>query len=87
MENLIEGWGEDDGRFDPCENIFLFDVEILSEWMGLYLAWKQKKKSVDFYFLAGTSSYALFPSREVNRFMLRLTNDLTNIIYINIDPS
>ena len=71
LENVVEGRSEEDGGANPCEDGILLDIEIVPEWGGEYLAWKQKKKSKDFYlFLTAYSSYSVFPgSREVKRFI------------------
>ena len=72
----IEWRSEEDGRPDSCKDGFLFNIEIVSEYIREYLACRQKKKSNDFYLLLTSySSYSVFPdSKEVNRFICGLLN-------------
>jgi hypothetical protein len=71
FKDIVEGRSEEDGGSYSCEDGFLFDIEIVPGCGEGYLAWKQKKKSNDFYLdLTIYSSYSVFPgSRDVKRFI------------------
>jgi hypothetical protein len=69
LKDLAEGRSEDDGWLDSFKDVLLFDVKVLSGWEASYFAWKQNKKSDDFYLgWGGASSYSLL-SKDVKIFI------------------